>query len=952
MLYVVAEESPIAKGERRLVHKSRNILRLYVPLLLLLGSRAATAGTWIPHNEGLRNLTVNGITIAPSQPNVLYIQARSLGVFKSTNGGQTWSKTATFNADRGPGYDHLVRQGPAVHPSDPNTAWTASSGQVYKTTNGGTSWALSSTGTTVNGCNGIHGIAIDPGNADHLVAGTIVAGCDGGVFESVNGGASWTNIAGSNVPGSGVGNDAWPVVFDPSNSARLYCGSPHNSIYRSTNGGVNWSNTPPVTGDHSTYSITVNPAATHQVWCDEVGGTWRSSDYGATWTRQTQLFNDKSVSAMRFAPSNPQVAYAIVGSTVWRSGDNGGTWSARATLAGGPRCLEIDPADPDVVYVGTAGLGMFKSTNGAQSFDEINVGLPMTQLIRGWQAFGDPLEPGGIYCVLDGNTVYRLPAGQATWQYHGVLPGNGLPHVQIERHRPNRWYIVDGGFWRSLDAGLSWELIYSNGSATSVIDAWLDPRRCGRIVIGDRDGKRILESLNGGDSWSVLGTVPASSDTALSGLSGDPFDPDVILIAASPPHHAAGQLGYVWRSADGGATWAQVRDRMFYGDWRIGIGYWQVLANAMHQDQKCCAGYHVNLDHHTFADGVYQCRIRILDSDQGNTSYWAGFTIRGASADSHFSQSGWLVYMRRNGVVGLFNAQDSTVINAEQTAVVANTAAWNTIKLVASGNQFDLYANDVLVGSYTDPNHRYDGPGYFALETNRTQADFDDLSIQAETTYTDSFTRSTQFGAYWGRWVSADPHTPGRFAYATQWGGLWYSTDHGLSWNKISSDDRNGYIYYRPLFSMLRAGNLFTCSGYGYSWRVDSFSNDAASRQQIGQNLSYSAWLLGEDPHDLNRLYGCYYDLGVAVYDAGDIVGNPAPPIPVRLDFDRDGDVDLSDFGMLQACLTGPGVPAINPACTAMRLDDDEDIDLGDVIAFRQWLSGANLPADPACDCE
>ncbi|GMU21622.1 MAG: hypothetical protein AMXMBFR13_17140 [Phycisphaerae bacterium] len=910
----------------------------------------AHGGTWASHNEGLRNLTVNGISIAPSNPAILYIQARSLGVFKSMDGGLTWSKTATFNNDNGPGYDHLVRQGPAVHPADPNIVWAASGGQVYKTINGGNSWSLSSTGTTVNGCNGVHGVVVDPANPDHLLAGTIVAGCDGGVFESVDAGASWTNIAGSNVPGSGVGNDAWPMVFDPSDSSRLYCGSPHNSVYRSINGGRNWSSTPPVLGDHSTYAVAVNPAATSKVWCEEVRGTWLSSDYGVTWARQTHLFNNAPIITLRFAPSNPQIAYAVAGNTVWQSANNGDTWTARASLNGGPRCLEVDPVDPDVVYVGTAGLGMFKSTDGGVSFVEINAGLPMTRMIRGWQAFGDPLQPGGMYCILDGNTVFHRGAGEPSWSYYSVLPGNGLPHVQIERHRPNRWYVVDGALWRSLDSGLNWEKAYSNGAATSVFDAWLDPRRCGRILLGDRDGQRIVLSEDGGDTWSVLGTVPATQ-TSLNGISGDPFDAQVILVAGSPPHHAAGQSGYVWRTADGGQTWHHIRDGMFYGDWRIGNGYWRLLSSSMRQEQMCCTGYHVNLDHHTFGNGTFQCRVRILDSNESKPDYWAGFTIRLATPDDHFVDSGWLVYMRRNGVVALHNNVDGTVINAEQTPVVANTATWNTIKLVATGNVFELYANETLVGRYTDLNHRYDHAGYFALQTNRTQADFDNVNIQAESSYSDSFSINALFGGYWGRWVTADPHNPGRFAYATQWGGLWYSTDHGASWYRISGDDRGGYVYYRPLFSTLRSGNLFACSGYGYSWRVDNFYNDGAARQQVGQNLSYSSWLLGEDPNDFGRLYACFYDLGMAVYEGADIIGSPAPPIPVRMDLDADGDIDQSDFGHLQTCLSGPGVAQVTPACAAARLDADDDVDLDDLSLFLSCMMGANVPADPACDC-
>ncbi len=66
-------------------------------------------------------------------------------------------------------------------------------------------------------------------------------------------------------------------------------------------------------------------------------------------------------------------------------------------------------------------------------------------------------------------------------------------------------------------------------------------------------------------------------------------------------------------------------------------------------------------------------------------------------------------------------------------------------------------------------------------------------------------------------------------------------------------------------------------------------------------------------------------------------------------DFDGDRDVDMEDFGHLQACFTGPGTPATDPHCYDARLDSDLDVDKDDCSKFLQCLSGANVPADPDC---
>lgn len=68
-----------------------------------------------------------------------------------------------------------------------------------------------------------------------------------------------------------------------------------------------------------------------------------------------------------------------------------------------------------------------------------------------------------------------------------------------------------------------------------------------------------------------------------------------------------------------------------------------------------------------------------------------------------------------------------------------------------------------------------------------------------------------------------------------------------------------------------------------------------------------------------------------------------------RVDYDRDGDVDQSDFGVFQACLSGVSVPQTDPACRDARLDGDSDVDPSDFFIFLNCMSGAGVPADPDC---
>lgn len=97
---------------------------------------------------------------------------------------------------------------------------------------------------------------------------------------------------------------------------------------------------------------------------------------------------------------------------------------------------------------------------------------------------------------------------------------------------------------------------------------------------------------------------------------------------------------------------------------------------------------------------------------------------------------------------------------------------------------------------------------------------------------------------------------------------------------------------------------------------------------------------------------------GDGVGDACDACPGTLPGTPVdgtgcrpstRGDFDGDGDVDMEDFGHLQACLTGSSVAQLLPTCASAKLDHDEDVDQADVLLFMECFSGPDVPADEAC---
>lgn len=180
--------------------------------------------TWNAVNNGLSNTNLLSLAIDPTTPSTLFAGVYGNGIFKSVNGGATWtiqgSQTVSF-------IDAI-----AVDPSTPATIYAAgniSNGGVFKSTNGGVTWQGVNNGLTTTF---ILSLAIDPSTPS-----TIYAGANGGLFRSVNGGGSWSAIN-SGLTSLFING----ITIDPVTPATLYAASSSLSggIFKSINGGNNW----------------------------------------------------------------------------------------------------------------------------------------------------------------------------------------------------------------------------------------------------------------------------------------------------------------------------------------------------------------------------------------------------------------------------------------------------------------------------------------------------------------------------------------------------------------------------------------------------------------------------------------------------------------------------------------------------------------------------------------
>ena len=366
------------------------------------------------------------------------------------SGGSGWSEGVLPNSGRVT----------AVVAVDANTAYIgAASGGVWKTTDAGSTWTPL---TDDQPSLAIGALALDPNNSSVIYAGLGEQNYSDsyygfGVLKSVNAGATWTLSSPTIFSRRSIGR----IAVDPNNSNVVYAAI-SSGIAKSTDAGATWTQAcmaatcsvvTDVVIDASTNPSTVY-AAIGNIWGSADNGVWRSTTDSDTWTKVgssgASPFPVSDVGRIRLAitRTNPATIYAVIHRVsdagilgVYRTSDAGGTWVATAhpeTSSGASgysvcgQCwydlnIAVYPSDANVVYV--LAVELFKSTDGGTSWSLVSKG-------------------------------YTGPPYQIHVDQHGFtfIPGN-----------PNGFYIGnDGGIYRSLDAGATFENKNADLSITQV----------------------------------------------------------------------------------------------------------------------------------------------------------------------------------------------------------------------------------------------------------------------------------------------------------------------------------------------------------------------------------------------------------------------------------------------------------------------------------------------------
>ena len=515
--------------------------------------------SWEPMGDGqIKVGSMGSIAVADSDPNIIYVGTGSdglrsnvstgRGVYKTTDAGKTWQFIGLYDV----GQIGAVR----IHPTNPDIVWVAANGDgfkkspergIYKTTDGGRTWRKT---LFVSDSSGAMDVELQPGNPNVVYAWmsrlerkpwTIISGSrEGGFYKSTNGGDTWQRIM-TGLPSELIGKGNLAVTA--ANPTRIYA------------------------------LIEAKPG----------GGVYRSDDAGQTWTQTSSqgslVQRPFYYTTLGADPTNADVVYAGA-EGFFKSVDGGKTFTTLRTPHGDNHDIWINPNNGQTMVQANDG-GANVSFDGGRTWST-QMNQPTSEIYGVWL---DNQFPYKLYGAQQDNSTMILPSNADPFDIDALnADGPGCETGPIFPHptNPDTVYGNCKGQFSRMNLNVGQEQIYWIGGQslygndardliyriqrTSAMD--ISPHAPYPVYYGTQYFHRTRD---GGVTWEKLSGDLTANDPCCQGASGEPITRDVTgeefystlyAIKESPI-----EKGVIWVGAndgpfhvtrDDGKTWTKI----------------------------------------------------------------------------------------------------------------------------------------------------------------------------------------------------------------------------------------------------------------------------------------------------------------------------------------------------------------------------------------------------------
>lgn len=473
--------------------KFLNLVSIFV--LLNLNNLCSAQGIWEQQNPIPTAENLNDIFCLAGTSTAWAI-GNSGVVFKTINGGNTWSKLNSGT--------NVNLQ--SVHFINSNTGWVAGNdGTILRTTNGGSTWVAQTSGTTevlysIKFVNSSNGWAV---------------GWNSKVLRTTNGGSSWTVLT--------VGSVAFYGVDFSSDALTGYICGQYETIYKTTNGGISWTlvHSGPANALQNVFYIN-----SITCWATGSSNTFKTIDGGTTWTAQAGI----SGKGIYFYNSN--IGWITASGSVIHYTSNGGTSWTTQSSSSTESLLSTSFSDYNKGWAtGYSGTILY-TINGGTTWSLQSSGNK-TNL----QSVDFPNINTG-YAVGYNGTILKTTLGGTSWNPQSSGTTVSLNSVVFTDENTGWVAGANGTILSTTNGGTNWN-IQSSTTTNSLSSLYFISSTTGWAA---GSSGTILKTLNGGATW-----VAQTSNTTSSLRK--------IFFISSTTGWAVGSSGTLLKTTNGGSTW-------------------------------------------------------------------------------------------------------------------------------------------------------------------------------------------------------------------------------------------------------------------------------------------------------------------------------------------------------------------------------------------------------------
>ena len=508
--------------------------------------------TWT--HLGLRDgLQIPALAVDPRDPNKTFAAVlghpygpnEERGLYRSTDGGQTWQKAIYKDENTGASDVEIDPSNPDViyasmweareGPWEDNNIANGTGGGLFKSTDGGNTWHALTNGlpkdlSQIN-------IAIAPSDSRRIYATVATASGPLAFYRSDDAGESWSKITDDPRPSGRIGGGDLAVPrVDPKNPDVVYSAS--TVTMRSTDGGKTWSGFRGAPGGDDYQNLWINPNDPNIILLVSDQGALVTVNGGATWS---SWYNQPTAQIYHVAVT-PTFPYRVCGgqqesgSVCISSRGNDGAitfrdWHPVGVIEYG--YVAPDPLDPDVIYGGgRSEVSRFHwSTGQVQNITPIPLRSPKYRSDRTEQLMFSPLDAHTLYFA--SNVLFKTTNGGTTWQA-----------ISSDLTRENPGVPSSVGNLVPKGAEKQRGVIYALAPSFKNINT---------LWAGTDDGL-IWQTRDGGKKWNDITPKELTPWSKVTQISASHFDDDSAYASVSR-FRINDEHPYIYRTHDGGKTW-------------------------------------------------------------------------------------------------------------------------------------------------------------------------------------------------------------------------------------------------------------------------------------------------------------------------------------------------------------------------------------------------------------